>query len=186
LEVFLREIPLHDPDRIPADWAGTLNQTEVAVLFSHAKSGVPVTPRGEPISRGMKVNCLVFDALPEAEAYCRDLCDGSVGVRCDIFDRRGKSVPPLLTIVNRRHAAIRQDKRKKIRWMMIAAGCLMSVSFPLCIWDFYRDWALILPTFLGINCFVISLRLFHWARMELEAVRERETAAESSGSAPRA
>lgn len=103
-------------------------------------------------------------------------------MRCDVYDQRGTGVPPLLSIVNPRHAR-RLPNRGKVRVMAIIGIAMIVPSPVLFWWDYRHGLALLWPTFIAINLLVFGLRTVHWAYMELEGLRQRERATEAAEAA---
>jgi hypothetical protein len=100
-------------------------------------------------------SCLVFDSLPEAEAYCEDKVENIPSLRCDIYDHLGKGKPPTLTYVNK---AYLKTPRNYARWgwASIAAGL---ACFGI---EWHWHGTLIVPLIVGINLLFAGLRLVYW------------------------
>jgi hypothetical protein len=151
----MQEIALYDPERRPPNWTDLLRPGQYAVLHSDVGTDVEKTTSGKYLGATDKSTCLVFDSLPEAEAYCEAKVDEVRTLRCDIYDHAGKSKPPLVTYVHR--AQLKRPRRRiLLGWALIAA------SLP-CFWiDWQQGGALIFPTVIGINMIFVGLRLIYW------------------------
>jgi hypothetical protein len=151
----MQEILLYDPERRPPDWTDILRPGQYAVFLSDIVTDVERTPAGRYLQGGDQSTCLVFDSLPEAEAYCEERVESCPRVRCDIYDHTGKSKPPMLTYVNK---AQLKTPRKFAHW-----GLLLVAASIVCFWlEWRRGSGLGLALIIGINLLFAGLRLFYW------------------------
>lgn len=162
----MQEILLYDPERRPANWTDLLHQGQYAVFFSDLATDIEKNSAGRYLQPGEQSTCLIFDSLPEAEAYCEARVENLSRLRCDIYDHRGKSGPPLLTYV---HQAQLKTPRKFVRWgfVLIAAS---AVSFWI---EWRRGSGLGLGLIIGINLVFAGLRLIYWGAGGPEKRRSR-------------
>ncbi len=152
----LRELKLYDPTRQPADWKEIIRPGQYAVFLSDLGTDMERRPDGRFLAPGEDSICLVFDTLPEAEAYCEAKVQEIPSLRCDIYDHLGKSKPPALTYVNEAHLKAPR-KHARLGWLLVSLGAL-------CFWiDWHWNWVLIFPTIVGINMIFAGLRLIYWS-----------------------
>jgi hypothetical protein len=115
----------------------------------------------------------VFDSLAEAEAFCGGLTRRHERMLCEIYDRRGKAVPPLRVVTHPKSAGQVLNRRSALRKIRIGWG-LLAVS-PALFWLDYRSrGVLVVPTVVGFACVVSCLRLLWWGHAELDEIRHRE------------
>ena len=57
--------------------------------------------------------------------------------------------------------------------MFIIAAVLFLLAIGLFVWE-YLHWMEFLPTIIGVNLVLASLRLVQWAYNDLQALRDRE------------
>src|SRR5437879_6319507 len=99
----MQELSLYDPDRNPRDWKDIIRPGQYAVFITDLHSDVEKKADGHFLTPGEESSCLLFDSLPEAEAYCEAKVEEIPNLRCDIYDHLGKGKPAALTYVNKKH-----------------------------------------------------------------------------------
>jgi hypothetical protein len=151
----MQELKLYDPDRRPKDWTDIIRPGQYAVFHSDLRTDVEKKPDGRFLAPGEESFCLVFDSLPEAEAYCEAKVAEIPSLRCDIYDHMGKSKPPRLTYVNQAQV---KAPRRHAHWGWV----LISLSVP-CFWiEWHWHGTLIVPLIVGLNLVFAGLRLIYW------------------------
>jgi hypothetical protein len=94
-------------------------------------------------------------------------------MKCDIYDRRGAAVGPVASFTNDRYRR-RVPNRRSAYWMLVF-GLLLILIGPLFLyWDWLYSGGLIYPTLIGLNCFILALRLFYMGFVTLHAARARQ------------
>lgn len=156
----MEELRLNDPRRRPTDWATALGPDRVAVLVTDARTGGPIRPDGTPWPANAPAVCYAFPGFADAETFGSAAVAAAPGVRCDVYDHRGKSVPPLRTFVSRETTA-RADRSRKRMWLAVLG--LLAVAAPLFAWDYQHHGRLFLPTLFGINCLIVAARVAYTA-----------------------
>jgi len=161
-------VRIHDPARRPASWAEIIRPGQF-VAFATPSDG----------------NCVLFDSLAEARAFCEAAVQSAPAAQYDVFDSEGRSQAALLTIVHpsRAHAldthprAVR--KRRVLGWALIAAG------IPPIIYACWipTDIEVIFPGVIGINLIIAGGRFlwFNLGARETERAREERLARMESG-----
>lgn len=153
----MQRLTLYDPTRKPAEWTSLVHAGQFAVFHSDVGTDIEKNPDGRYLQPGEESTCLVFDSLPEAEAYCEAKVEAIPNLRCDIYDHTGKSRPPLLTYVNRMHVKA-PARRAYLGWMLVAA------SIP-CFWiEWHSHWTLVIPMVIAINLIFAGLRIVYWGK----------------------
>jgi hypothetical protein len=151
----MQELRLYDPDRTPKSWTDIIHPGQYAVFHSDLHTDVAKKADGRFLNPGEGGSCLVFDSLPEAEAYCEAKVEEIPSLRCDIFDHLGKGKPPLVTFVNQAHVHA-PKKNARLGWLLVAG------SVP-CFWlDWHWNFVVIVPTIVGLNLVFAGLRLIYW------------------------
>ena len=157
----MQTLKLYDPTRKPAEWTGLVHSGQFAVFHTDIATDVEKTPEGQYLQPGDESVCIVFDSLPEAEAYCEAKVEAIANLRCDIYDHTGKSRPPMLTYVNKVHLKT-STRRVYLGWALIAA------SVP----PFWIEWhwhgTLVVPMVVGLNLIFAGLRLVYWGKGGVE------------------
>jgi len=152
-------VRLYDPAREPKGWLQIIRPTEFAVFATLADSGAVCDADGVPTSEE-DANCIIFETLPEAEAFCRERVTQLPSLRFDILDAAGPLRPPLFTIVHPSRAAALDGSPAKLRRNKYAAIALLVVGPPLIWFDWaFYDGVQVVPTMLGINAILIAVRL---------------------------
>lgn len=166
----MRQIKLYDPNRKPAEWTALLHPGQFAVFHSDLASDMEKTSEGRYLQPGEDSTCMVFDSLPEAEAYCESKVEALPSLRCDIYDHTGKSRPPLLTYVNQAHV---KAPARRARW----GWALAAASLPCFLIEWHYHGTLVVPMVIGINLIFAGLRVVYWGKGGVEkrrAVRKKE------------
>jgi hypothetical protein len=168
----VKEILLHDPTRRPPDWISAMSPGQFAVLYSDVRAGVAVDANGDPLGKGVRQTCLIFDSFDEAQTYCQQRVLEAPNLQCRIYDHHGSAQAPVLDIVNPKFPG-KLGSPQSARAKMIWGVAVTSLSVPLFLADYF--WNLrYLPTLVGLNCFIVGLRLLHWGYCDLEMLRERQ------------
>jgi hypothetical protein len=155
----MKTVRLFDPAREPQGWLQIIRPTQFAAFATLADSGVTCDAHGSPASAD-DATCVIFESLPEAEAFCRERVARTPNVRFDIRDSAGLLRPPLLTIVHPSRADALDESparyRRNRRWAIV----LLVIGPPLVWfdWTFY-DGVMVVPTIVGINAVLIAVRL---------------------------
>lgn len=169
----MQEVALYDPNRKPASWMEIIQPTQYAVFLRDVENGAPLTRDGHYLDPGMKVSCLIFDSLEEAEQYCRREIEGLPNLRCDVFDSDGRANPPVATFVSQRYEG-RLDSQAKAGRMMRWALLAMAASLPL-FWYTWKTrgegW---IASIFGVQLILLGLRLLHWGYGMKEELRYRK------------
>ena len=79
----MQVVAIHDPRRRPASWTEIIRPGQF-VAFAAPSDG----------------NCILFDSVAEARAYCDAAVEAAPATRFDVFDAEGRAQPPLLTVVH--------------------------------------------------------------------------------------
>jgi hypothetical protein len=155
----MQTVRLYDRERKPPGWMEIIRPTEFAAFSTFTDSGAVCDADGVPVSVE-DASCLIFETLPDAEAFCCERVARIPNLRFDIADAAGRSRPPLLTIVHPSRAAALEGSSTDIRWSTYAAMALLAVAPPLLWFDWaLHDGVLVVPTILGINAVLIAARL---------------------------
>lgn len=158
----MQEILVYDPKRVPSEWAALIRPAQYAVFLSDVQSAAPMSSDGAVVSSTSKYSCLLFDSLPEAEAYCREAVQKFRCMKCDVFDSAGCVNPPVAVFVNQKFAHTLDNEAaatRLIRWGLAAVA--VSVVPILYAWRTggSEDWG---PIVLGIVVLFAGLRLVQW------------------------
>ena len=152
-------VRLYDSARDPQGWMQIIRPTEFAAFATLADSGAVCDADGVPTSPD-EASCVIFETLPDAEAFCRERVAQNPGLRFDILDAAGHLRPPLFTIVHPSRAARLDNSPAKIRRNRVWAIALLVIGPPLVWFDFrFYDGVMVVPTIVGINFVLIGLRL---------------------------
>jgi hypothetical protein len=152
-------VRLYDPAREPQGWMQIIRPTEFAAFPTLADSGSACDADGAATSSDEAI-CILFETLPDAEAFCRERVARIPSLRFDILDAAGLRRPPLFTIVHPSRAAALDNSPAKMRRNARWAIALFVVGPPLIWfdWTFY-DGVQVVPTIVGINALLIAVRL---------------------------
>lgn len=168
----MQELRLYDPDRRPQEWTGLVHEGQYAVFHSDVHSDVERKSDGRYLATGEYSTCLVFDSLPEAEAYCEAKVNEISNLRCDIYDHVGKSKQPMLTYVHQSHEKS-DSKRALLGWFLVA------LSVPCFVIEWHWNGTLVIFLIVGLNLIFAGLRLVYWGKGSSEKRRSaRETKTE--------
>ena len=117
--------------------------------------------------------CVIVDSLAEAEAIAREHVERHPAVRFDVFDARGRSQPPLLTIVHpSRLSALEGDPKARRRYRAIGIGLIVAAAGLFWL-DWHSGGAMILPTLLAFNLMLLAGRLLQLSAAHAAAERRR-------------
>jgi hypothetical protein len=156
-----REIKVYDQSRQPREWHKLLAPSQCAVFFKSVDSEFPLSPRGDRVALS-ECTFLLFDKLEHARSFAEAKVRQFPKMCCEIFDSRGKAVPPLRVVVHPSVAEKDELSASSVRKRTIIAVLLFIFSLPLIWWDWHSGSGLILPTLLGINMIFAGLRLLQW------------------------
>ena len=134
-EIYGREIKVYDHSRQPRDWHKLLTRMQCAVFFKRVNSEIPLSPNGVPVTRFRDCTFLLFNTLEEARRFSEARVREYPDMCCEIFDARGKAVPPLLTVVHPCIAKHDELSASSVRKRTVAAVLLFVCSLPLIWWD---------------------------------------------------
>jgi hypothetical protein len=170
-EALGQEIRLYDPRRRPSSWSKIIQPHQCAVFLRDTELGVAVgrdcAPRGSATG-----TCILFDAVADAEAFCRGFVTAHPQISCEILDSGGPANPPLITITHQ-HSGGDDDTRGWIaghrRWVITV---LIAAALPLFWYDWIHEGSLVL-TIVGINLIVAAARLLLWDLSAKSNERER-------------
>ena len=152
-------VRLYDPAREPQGWMQIIRPTQFAVFATLVDSGADCDADGGATS-SEDAGCIIFEALDDAEAFCRERVARIPGVRFDILDAAGRLRPPLFTIVHPSREAALDGSPAKIRRNTYWAITLLVVGPPLIWFDWaFHEGVWVMPTMLGINAVLIAVRL---------------------------
>jgi hypothetical protein len=166
-------VRLYDRTREPPGWMQIIRPTEFAAFATLADSGAVCDADGVPTSID-DASCIIFEALPDAEAFCRERVTQMPSLRFDILDAAGRRLPPLVTVVHPSRSAALDGSPTKLRRNVYAATALFAVGPPLIWYDWaFHDGVLVMPTILGINALLIAVRLVIMNRGHISAERTR-------------
>ena len=134
--------------------------------------GAPCSLDGVPTGNDA-ATCAIVGSLTQAETLCHERVERHPGVRFDVFDARGRSQSPLLTVVHPSRArGLEGDARVRRRHGAIAI-VLIVVAAVL----FWIDWnsggVMVLPTLLGFNLLLFGGRLLQLNAAYAAAERRR-------------
>jgi hypothetical protein len=177
----MREILVYDAKRVPSEWTGLIRPSQYAVFLSDVESSASMSSDGSVVSSASKHSCLLFESLPEAEAYCGEAVQRIPRVRCDVFDSAGRVNAPVVVFVNQKFAHTLDTEagaQRLIRWGFIA----IALSVPLFWYAWKKSAASEVwwwwPILLGINVLFAGLRLLHWGYGLKDEIRyQKEQAA---------
>ena len=169
------ELKLYDRTRRPANWTDVIGRDEFAVFAKHVENGETLDTEARPFATVGDVTCVVFETLEAAERFCLERVERLPCLRLEIFDAEGRRHPPLLVVVNARYGRKLPAHPWNLRLRSrIAAGLLVAAP-PLVWFDLWHaEGKLIFPTFIGLNLFVVAMRLVHlnWCARTAERARQ--------------
>ena len=91
---------LYDSQRRPHDWPGTLSSTEVAIFLTDVRSRHELTAKGTALHSSAESSCYVAPDWRRATEFCDGLIGKNQYLRCEISDRRGRSVDAIAEILH--------------------------------------------------------------------------------------
>jgi len=151
-------IRVYDASRQPRDWMDIIRPGQFVVFASLLDGDTPCSLDGVPTGNDA-ATCVIVDSLDEAEALSRERAERHPAVRCDIFDDRGRSQSPLLTVVHpSRRSSLEGDATARRRVGVIAILLILAA-----LGLFWADWrsggVMILPTLFAFNLLLLAGRL---------------------------
>ena len=165
------EILLYDDRRRPRSWTEIVQPGQCAVFLRDDQLRVAVGRDGKPRDSNT-ATCILFDAVDDAERYCRALVAENPRISCQVLDAGGPVNPPLL-VVKRDHAGGDEEPRGWMaRHRKLVIVLLIASALPL----FWLDWrhpAELVLTIIGINLVVAALRLLLWELTARSNERQR-------------
>jgi hypothetical protein len=153
---------------------GCLSETQYAVFLSDVSTGGELDLDGGGVAPNAGAACYVFDSFAEAEAFCGELVGRHERMVCEIYDSRGKAVPPLRVVTHPKAAGRpggRMGGRRSALWKIRIAWLLLAVAPPLFWLDYRSRGLLVVPTVVGFACIVTCVRLLWWGYGELEELK---------------
>ena len=173
----MQVVRIHDAARRPASWTGIIKPGQFVAFAKDAGSGAACDADGRPFEDPARATCLIFDSLPEAQAFCEAAAARSESVQFDVFDSAGRARSPLLTFVHPSRAVVLEThprvlgRRRLIAWGLIAAG------IPLIVYAYVKhtERDIILPAFVGINMLIAAGRLL-WLNLAIREVEAQRLA----------
>jgi hypothetical protein len=168
-----REIKVYDDVRQPREWTALLTSSQCAVFFKRINSETPLFPDGT-VARFRDSTFLLFNSIEAARQLCESRVRECPNMCCEIFDWKGKSQAPLLTILHPGVTGKDELSEESVRKRKIAAIILFFAAAPLFWWDQRSGGLLVLPTFLGLTIIVIGLRVLHWNMARGEGLKAQE------------
>lgn len=173
----MREVLLYDPRRSPADWTALVRPGQYAAFLSDVETSAPIQEDGTSITSAASHSCLLFDTLPEAEAYCREAVSRVPRLKCEVFDSDGRANAPVATFVNDQYEHkidTEAGARRLIRW-----GAVSSIAaFPFFLYAWWAGAEVVWwPILVGINLVFAGLRLMHWGQSLKDELKYRSNEA---------
>jgi hypothetical protein len=158
----IRKTRLYDPLRRPHDWPGILSATEVAIFLADVRNGHELTAEGTPVHSSAQSSCYVAPDLRTAIEFCHGLIEKNRYLRCEIFDRRGRSVDPMAEILHPSQAKRRETSPRRAKLLVVSGIVLLLFSGPLFYLDWKRSGHLLWPSIIAVNCIGVGFRLLYW------------------------
>lgn len=170
----MQVVRLYDPTRQPHGWLQIIRPNQFAAFATLLGSGAVCDADGVPTNAD-EASCVIFDTLPEAEAFCRERVAQNSRLQFDILDANGPGRAPLFTIVNPSHAATLEQSPAKMRRNRRVATVLLMVGPALVWFDWtYYEGVMVMPTIVGINAVLIAVRLLMMNGGHRSAERTRQ------------
>jgi hypothetical protein len=171
-------VRLYDPSRRPANWTEIIGPRQLAIFTTDSVSGAPRDLDGARFAAADLVSCAIVDSLDEARAVCAAVLSTHPSLRLDVFDREGRTRPPLLTVLHPDRAASLEQGPSQMRRRRAIAWTLIGLGVPQVVYAYLeggnRERDIVLPVFIGINMILFGGRLL-WLNL---ALRETERARE--------
>jgi hypothetical protein len=165
---------LYDAARRPPDWTGIVRPGQFVAFSKLVDGGGSCDADGNPFSSPDRAECLVFDRLSDARAFCDARVAAAPAVRFEIFDGPSRAQPPILVVVHPSRAATLDANPRAMRARKYAAAALALGALPLFWYDYTAsDGRLIFPTVIGINMVNIAARLVQLNASYADAERRR-------------
>ena len=154
----MQVVRVYDASRKPRDWMEIIRPGQFVVFASLLDGDAPCSLDGV-LTGSDAATCVIVDSLDEAELLARDRVEHHHSIRFDIFDARGRSQSPLLTVVHpSRASALEGDATGRRRFGVIAI-LLILAALGLFWADWHSGGAMILPTLLAFNLLLLAGRL---------------------------
>ncbi len=141
-----RPLLLFEKDVQPSSWNERMAAGEYAVHASAEEEGR--SQQGP--------SCLVFESLPEAEAYAREQSVSKPELRYRIYDHQGFIGKPVSEFRGNRHKGGSEISARFRRWM---GGGLFFGGMALVIYDWRFDFAKTWPATIGFRLLLPGLFL---------------------------
>ena len=156
----MQVLRLHDAARRPPNWTGLVRAEQFVVFLSDAASGAPLDARSGQLSGPGEANCIVFETLDDAQAFCDATVQRIPSARCEVYAGPGRVESPLLSVLNPARAARLDTTPRAARIRVILAVLLLVGAIPLIYYDTWTQrGVLVLPTFLGCSMILAAARL---------------------------
>jgi hypothetical protein len=141
----VKEIRIYDSARDPRHFSALVEKSQYVVSHYDYKTGTWRTSRGKYASCPEEETILIFDALAEAENYCREHVEKVPSLFCKIYDWRGAGEGQIEAIYPRKIAEKIQGPRAAR--VQLLKGLLLLLIAALCV---FVDWRLGGPVILGV------------------------------------
>ena len=175
-------IRVHDPTRHPPSWTDIIQPGQFAAFPADAASGVACDVAGRCSSDPLAAVCVLFDALEDADAWCRQTVAATPSIKFDVFDADGRVNPALLTIVHPSREASLETAPAALRRRRVAGWASIALGAGCIVFAYVErhgagtlDIDVIFPGVVGINVLLLGARLL-WMNL---IVRETERAREA-------
>lgn len=167
----MQVLRLHDAARRPPSWTGFVRPDQFVAFLSDAASGAPLDGASGELSAPGEANCIVFETLADAQAFCDASVERIPSARCEVFAGPGRVESPLLSVLHPARAARLETAPRAARLRVILAVLLLVGAIPLIYYDTWTQrGVLVLPTFLGCSMILAAARLLFLN----QAIRETE------------
>lgn len=168
----MQVVRVYDASRRPRDWMDIIQPGQFVVFASLLDGDAPCSLDGVPAGNDA-ATCAIVGSLAEAETISREHVDRHPAVRFDVFDARGRSQSPLLTIVHpSRLSALEGDPKARRRHRVLGVALIVAAAGL-----FWTDWhsggAMIWPTLLAFNLLLLAGRLLQLSAAYSAAERRR-------------
>jgi hypothetical protein len=137
-------------------------------------SETPLSPGGAPFAKLRNCIFLLFDRLEDARAVCEAKVLDHPHMRCEIFDSKGKALPPLLVFVHPDAARKDEMSASSVRRRKFAAIVLFAGALPLFWLDRRANGVWVVPTFLAFAMILAGLRMLYWNTARGEWLKQEE------------
>ena len=165
-------VRVYDASRQPRDWMDIIQPGQFVVFASLLDGDAPCSLDGVPTGNDA-ATCAIVASLGEAEALCHAHVERHPAVRFDVFDARGRSQSPLLTVIHPSRAGSLEGEAGVRRRFRAIAILLILAAVGLFWMDWHSSWAMILPTLLAFNLLLLAGRLLQLNAAYAAAERRR-------------